>query len=190
MNINKLIDDFIKLVKNEEIELYNEFSMQHELGIYLREKLEKKYKVQFERNVSYFIIEGTYKKEIDITIFEHKDEPEIAIELKYLINGRVPESIYDCCKDIAFLEQLKDSGFKQCYSIIIADPNFHTNGSRKKNSGIYSYFRDKDNETKENINGIIKKPTGDKNHSIKLTGSYQIEWKDLIDNLKYAIIKI
>jgi len=190
MNIDTNITDFIDNVNNRKIELYNEFSMQHELGVFLREKLDKKNKIQFERNVSYFNIEDTYKKEIDITIFENKEVLEVAIELKYLINGRVPESIYDSCKDIAFLEQLKDNGFKQCYSIIIADSNFHTNGNRKKNSGIYSYFRDKDNETKENITGIIKKPTGNNSQSIELSGSYQIVWKNLIDDLKYAIIKV
>ena len=32
----------------------------------------------------------------------------------------------------AFLEQLKQQGFKQGYSIIIADPSFHTNGGKKR----------------------------------------------------------
>lgn len=38
-------------VTSQNIDLYNEFSLQHELGIFLREALTP-YKVQFERNVS------------------------------------------------------------------------------------------------------------------------------------------
>lgn len=66
MNIDNLVTNFIKLVKDGTIDLYNEFSLQHELGVFLRDYLDKKYKIQFERNVSYFYISGTYKKEIDI----------------------------------------------------------------------------------------------------------------------------
>ncbi len=48
-----LLEQFFTYVEDNKIELYNEFSLQHELGIYLRDKLPE-YKIQFERNVSYF----------------------------------------------------------------------------------------------------------------------------------------
>jgi hypothetical protein len=69
LNLRQLVDDFFLFVQSKSIEIYNEFSLQHELGIFLREKLPD-YRIQFERNVSYFLINSkTIKKEIDISIF-------------------------------------------------------------------------------------------------------------------------
>ena len=34
--MERLIGDFFKLVGSHDIEIYNEFSLQHELGIFLR----------------------------------------------------------------------------------------------------------------------------------------------------------
>ena len=53
MNIEQLLNSFMSLVASGEVEVYNEFSLQHELGIFLRAKLTG-YKVQFERNTKYF----------------------------------------------------------------------------------------------------------------------------------------
>lgn len=39
MNIQKLLEDFMALVGADEVEAYNEFSLQHELGIFLRSNL-------------------------------------------------------------------------------------------------------------------------------------------------------
>ena len=68
MNIQKLLNDFMTLVGIGEIEIYNEFSLQHELGIFLRANLTG-YKVQFERNTKFFGVQGTTKHEIDIVIY-------------------------------------------------------------------------------------------------------------------------
>ena len=69
--IQSLLYEFMHIVKNEEVEIYNEFSLQHELGIFLRNSL-KNYKVQFERNTKFFGITGTTKHEIDIVIYNDK----------------------------------------------------------------------------------------------------------------------
>ena len=50
--MKKIIDSFVAEIKSKSIEIYNEFSLQHELGILLRNKINNK-KVQFERNVGY-----------------------------------------------------------------------------------------------------------------------------------------
>lgn len=87
IDLTATIEDFWTCVKDQKIELYNEISLQHELGIFLRSKLPE-YKVQFERNVSYFgIYSGTIKKEIDIVIFSPDRKEKYAIELKYPRNG-------------------------------------------------------------------------------------------------------
>ena len=58
--LKRLLYEFMDMVEIGEIEVYNEFSLQHELGIYLRNRLED-YKVQFERNTKFFGITGTIK---------------------------------------------------------------------------------------------------------------------------------
>ena len=52
MNIKKHIEMFARTKINND-NIYNEFSLQHELGFYLREEL-KSFKVEFERNVKFF----------------------------------------------------------------------------------------------------------------------------------------
>lgn len=80
---------------DDKVEIYNEFSLQHELGMFLRKKLDSKYKVQFERNISYFFDDTQsdlnyktknqefIKKEIDICIFDSSKNEKYAIELKF-----------------------------------------------------------------------------------------------------------
>ena len=63
MELEKLIIDFLYLQKNENFEnIYNEFSLQHELGIFLRKRLSNLYKVEFERNASFFLGKENSKK--------------------------------------------------------------------------------------------------------------------------------
>jgi len=193
LNFCKNFNNFLDDIKSGEIEIYNEVSLQLELGIFLRENY-KKYKVQFERNVSFFGFDKSsfIKKEIDISLFgfdasKNTGTLEIAIELKYPRNGRIPETMYDFCRDIVFLERLVRSGFSTGYAIIFADnPNFY----KGNQNGIYGYFRYNENSSPKNLTGEIKKPTGDKNESINIEGNYLIEWKPLKDKLKYAIIEI
>ena len=51
--MREIIDSFVTEIKSKTIEIYNEFSLQHELGFFLRNKIDNKM-VQFERNVIYF----------------------------------------------------------------------------------------------------------------------------------------
>ncbi|MBR5983161.1 MAG: hypothetical protein IK025_05520 [Bacteroidales bacterium] len=81
--IKSIIQDFLDNVLGgllNDNDVYNEFSLQHELGIYLRKKLPANYKVQFERNVDEVFGKGvvkSVKKEMDIYIFnEGKEDGE------------------------------------------------------------------------------------------------------------------
>ena len=166
MNFERIISSFMKRIIAGEIEVYNEFSLQHELGIFLRDRLTD-YKVQFERNTRYFDISDTIKHEIDIVVFN--DSERYAIELKYPLNGQYPEQMFAFIKDIKFMEELKQAGFSDTYCLtLVQDKKFF---SGKKQDGIYSYFRGK-----KSIHGIITKPTGHKNELIKIKGTYSIEW--------------
>lgn len=173
-------------MNDENVELYNEFSLQHELGIFLRNNLDG-YKVQFERNVTYFEIYGnaTIKKEIDIVIFNLDRTELYAIELKYPKNGQYPEQMYAFTKDILFMEQLKENGFTQtCAVTLVEDKAFYT-GERA--DGIYQYFRGR-----VPVSGTISKPTGSTKgiEHIDINGNYKIEWYSQNAKRKYYVVTI
>ena len=183
MNLKNLIVSFWNYYKEHDIEIYNEFSLQHELGIYLRNELPD-YKVQFERNISYFYSNTkTIKKEIDIVIFSKDLKDKYSIELKFPRNGQYPEQMFSFIKDIKFMEELKEIGFNKTFVMtVVDDHNFYSGKSNK--GDIYNYFRG--NET---IHGTIYKPTGSKKENIEIKGSYNINWDD-VDDYKYYIIEI
>lgn len=137
-DLNTLVRQFVHDVEAKGIEIYNEFSLQHEFGIFLRSALPK-YKVQFERNVSsFFSSESEYtKREIDIVVISH-DEKDLkyAIELKYPRNGQYPEQMFSFCKDIAFAEDLNATGFVHAALLIFVDDHLFFDGSSE--SQIYS----------------------------------------------------
>lgn len=134
MDFKQLIQSFFKYVKENNIEIYNEFALQFKLGLFLRTKKEfEGYKIQFERNVKYFCDEQTIKHEIDIVIFN--DIERYAIELKFPNNGQYPEQMYSFIKDIVFMEQLATFGFTETYLLTLVKDNLYCNGT--KTSRIY-----------------------------------------------------
>ena len=89
-------------LKSGELEIYNEFSLQHELGIIVRNQDNHKL-VQFERNVSYFGFNKTefVKREIDLVVYSrHAKQLDYVVELKFPRRGQHPEQMFSFCKDI------------------------------------------------------------------------------------------
>jgi len=182
--MKELIENFLELIRSGKTEIYNEFSLQHELGVYLRNRLSE-YKIQFERNVEFFNFDKCefIKKEIDISVFTPNcKELKYALELKYPRNGQYPEQMFSFCKDIKFLEQLKSSGFESTYFIAVVDERPFYEGSSK---GIYQYFRGG-----ALLSGQIQKPTGKKDQTIDIDGCYQFFWQKLINEIRYIIVEI
>ena len=173
-----------KLINSDSI--YNEFSLQHELGIYLRANMPD-YKVQFERNATYLGINDTVKHEIDIAVFKEKDKGErYAIELKYPKNGQYPEQMYQFIKDIKFMEEVKDAGFAETYCItLVDDPKFYSNNKGYKTEGIYQYFRVGSSGTINLPSTTISKPTGvtGATSSIKLNVAHAVKWERLTGHM-------
>lgn len=179
-----IIASFADEVRGGKVEIYNEFSLQHEFGIFLRTLLSGK-KVQFERNISFFGLnkDGFEKREIDIVVFDDNNshQPETAIELKFPRNGQYPETMFSICKDIAFTEQLKRNCFTGAYAVIFADDHNFYEG---KPEGIYGYFRDG-----KTLTGTITKPTGKRDTSVTICGSYSVQWHSVTGTLRYALIE-
>lgn len=198
----KHLENFIEKIQSGKVEVYNEFSLQHELGIFLREILKKEgYKVEFERNIRHFEIFKTVKKEIDIVIYKEDNKgnkkDKYAIELKFPRKGQYPEQMYSFVKDIMFMEQLKNNGFKKTYCMtLVDDAKFYSNEGRLKTDGIYRYFRSVTSmciPTNEEIN----RPTGKKDeneNSLILIQDHVINWKKFentqLDKWRYYLIEI
>lgn len=184
MNLDRQIAAFAQLVGSGAIEIYNEFSLQHELGLFLRGDLPN-CRVQFERNVSHFKLVKTSfeKREIDISVTAVTSGERLsAIELKYPRNGQVPESMFGFCKDIAFLEQLVSSGFQSAYFLAVADdPLFYSGNS----DGIYGLFRGG-----KPITGTITKPTGAKDSQVTIRGSYKAKWLPISAKTMFCLVQV
>ena len=162
----QVLEDFISYWRNNQdvVKIYNEFSFQFELGIYLRSK---GYKVEFEKNVEDVIKNykntviskkiNEAKKEIDLVIYNNNEE-KFAIELKYPRNGAYPETFKMFKKDKEFIDELCNSKywageeFKDGWSFILADNKnyFYLTGKedpKGPNYGLYTTYREKKNST-------------------------------------------
>ena len=185
--IQNFLDNVLGKLLNDN-DVYNEFSFQHELGIYLRNELKKRgnYKVQFERNVNNVFGSSfsSVKKEMDIYIFNiDKEKEEVkeryAIELKFPRNGQYPEQIYSFAKDIKFMEDVKNIGKVNRTFVVtlVDDEKFYSKKSPLSVSGIYQYFRGN-----KPINGCIYKPTGKGKGTsyVHIGGKYPIVWNPVL----------
>lgn len=184
--IKEIIIEFLEDSKKIEFSnIYNEFSLQHELGIYLRNYLKDNYKIEFERNINFFFTDADKslftKKEIDIVIYSKDKKEKYAIEIKHPLNGQYPEQMFSFIKDLKFLEELKTNGFTGTISLVLVKDKAFYEGKGVK--GIYQFFR-----CNNILKGTIEKPTGSDKYNIKLKDSYTINWIELENEYKYYIL--
>ena len=167
--------------------IYNEFSLQHELGLYLRNDKEFENSIiLFEKNVKSFADDfaSWVKHEIDIVI------------VNKITNDKYPEQMFQFIKDIQFVEQLKTHARFQatfCLSLV-NDPCFYSSTGRGNkgldcDNGVYRYFRNS-----ETIKAEIPPPINHKNRSatsLCLQGEYSVEWKCLEGNefIRYYLLE-
>ena len=183
----ELLEKFMHLKQTNGVNIlvYNEISLQLELGLYLRQN---GYTVRFERNIGEYVKDTSdfVKKEIDIVAYKGENElkaEKIAIELKFPRNGQYPEQMFSFIKDIKFMEQVKSCGeFTETYVLTLVDnKNFYLS-NRGKNE-IYSYFRKNGSGIQIPKDKDIIKPTGNKEEcketikQIKLNNQYNSTWE-------------
>ena len=189
MDTQHLIEEFVEYVKKMKVELYNEASVQYELAFFLRRKLKKKnYKIQLERNVSYFgLKKGKFEKaEIDITIFSADMKEKSAIEIKFPTYGENPAQMFSFCTVIKFLEELQAEGFHNNIFIVLTSDHLFWEGREEKN--IYEPFR-----KTGVLEGIVKDPFS--SYKIKFCKRYNFKWQDGFKDedgkmIKFFIVKI
>ena len=188
--INELLNSFInnKSVPN----IYNEASFQLELTIFLRVNLYKQYIIEIERNINDLYPNqespkiNFLKRDIDIVIKKNGEDKKYAIELKFGSDKEIPDKMFETCKDIAFLEQLKSNNFSSCFSFFITKCDSYYS-LKRTNNGIYKIFR----ETRSICGDIyLKKEKKEKKITVK--GNYNINWQIAQNNSKfhYFIITI
>jgi hypothetical protein len=178
------VTQFTESLRSGNVEVYNEFSLQHEFGFFLRRGTPN-LKVQFERNVGYFFPSKHpfSKKEIDISIFSSdKKCLQHAVELKYPRNGQYPEQMFSFCRDVAFAEELVRAGFSSAAFMVFADDRLFYQGASE---GIYGFFRGS-----QPLHGCVKKPTGSKDEEVHIAGTYVVHWMPITGSLKYALIEV
>lgn len=145
-----LLEKFLKKEIYSEY-VYNEFSLQHELGIYLREELNNEYKVFFEKNNKDIQVNSEIKREIDISIVQN-NTLKCVIELKY-INYKNQKGIKKRTesveKDINFLKEVKkEQQHCECYFMMLTDKRLcKVKNHKSKTEGL-------DNEG----NALLQKP--------------------------------
>ena len=204
-----------KIDKNYKYRIYNEISLQHELGLYLRNKFnEENAIVLFEKNVKSFDggmdVKDWVKFKIDIVIIDKRTDKKYAIELKFPINGQYPAQMFQFIKDIRFMEQVnKYLHFDQSFCLtLVNDSSFYSyvteKGTKTKpnDNKIYQYFRNEKNKTKTIEPGLIEDPIihakQDKPKSpkplkpIHIAGKYKIKWESInnCSKIKYYLLEI
>lgn len=178
--IATIVGQFFRTVSESGFEIYNESELQHELGCLLRKELPPGWRVRFELPAGSFIpsIPRLTKKEIDLVVTDGSQY--YAVELKCPRQGRHPETMFDICKDLAFLEELIEVGFRGGLFVIhVEDALFYDRGST---DGIYAYFR-----SGKSLTGIVSKPTGQSTSAVNLRGSYDVRWQECGQHARYWI---
>ena len=186
--MKELIDDFIDYWIKNKFDIYNEAGLQHELGYFLR--VVKDIPVRFEYNIQRVVERKNctfLKKEMDL-YFEVENQRN-CIEIKFPNNGAYPRRMPQSLKDVYFLQQLINNGFKNGVFFFITDLAKFTKGDLT--NGIYSYFRNhKDISlfSPEDIPSFLIKTDEKvfyevlKDQAIKLPPSTFINFKDLVVN--------
>lgn len=192
MDIKELIEAF--LADSEKMDpdlIYNEFSLQFELGIFLREN---GYKVYFEKNVeSEDICKGNgvkefVKKEMDLYIIDGKNK--YAIELKFPTNGFYKKRMFHFIKDIRFMEQVKElPNFEKTYCLtLVKNDSVGEKFFKGNDTGIFTYFQNEIDIPSEEIKNPSKKSK--KGKSITLDKERSAVWKNINDKFWYYLIEI
>lgn len=190
-----MIADWIASYLNEPGEnagpVYNERSLQLEMGFALRRD---GFQVEFERPFRVPRLEGsTLKPKLNLDLLVRQGADVAAVELKVPLSGRHPETMYDFCADIEFVESLKraqvaNHGF--CL-LLTRDQAFWTDSGR--GSEIHDAFR----RAESIVSGTVYKPTGARDTNVVLGGSYNLPgmWSSrassrLMANVKYLLVEV
>jgi len=189
--VRKFIEQFLRSAPESAGKIYNERALQLELAYFLRLQ---RYVVEFERPFKVESPPGsTRKPKTKLDLIVYNGDKKTAIELKVPLNRQHPETLYQYCADIEFVEALVRAGVADCgFCLLITnDHNFWKDSGQ--GSDIHNLFRC----SGEKLTGIIQKPTKPRNTQIVLTGEYEVydHWCDvgdirLMKQARYLLLEI
>lgn len=138
--------------KEKDIYIYNEISLQHELGIYLR----KDHIIKFEVNLNKKNQINSRKTECDILILNSKGDAEYAIELKYLPKDcGVPRRMFQCVEDMVFMKDVAQALDIKTYCIVITeDKNYYVGQANKNKNVIEMHLKNAKDDQKKILKEI------------------------------------
>lgn len=173
--MENLIEDFFENPPEECGAIYNERSLQLELAYWFRRMGAR---VEFERSYRVTALDGsTCPSKSNLDLLVEKDGATIALELKVPLNGRHPETLYDFCNDVAFVEGIVRGGLAdRGYCLLVTNERaFWTDSGR--GSTIHNLFRC----AGSTLTGLVEKPTSPKNTAVVLSGRYAPadRWRNL-----------
>ncbi len=159
-----LIEAFFQRPPDSCGAIYNERSLQLELAYYFRQVGAH---VEFERPYRITPLPGaTCKAKSNLDLIVQMDGETVAMELKVPLNGRHPETLYDFCNDIAFVEAIVQEKFaNRGFCLFVTnDRTFWTDSGR--GSPVHDLFRRKGTE----LSGAVQKSTGGKDTAVVILG--------------------
>ena len=181
INFKNILETSLKLLGPINCEQ----ALQVELGIFFKSN---GYNITFEKSLPVSRLNTSINKpkhRLDILI--EKSGIKTALELKVPLNGRHPETMFEYCKDIEFVESLLlnkkvDNGY--CL-LLTNDKVFWTDSGR--GSQIHNIFRVKDTI----LHGKISKPTGSNKPHIFIKNVYKPSnhWKDYPNQTSLRLAK-
>lgn len=174
---------FARYLGDPTIELYNEFSVYHEIGNHLQRLFTADYRINYMRPPEFFgIRESLVKSGIDIAIFDEEMGRYHAIEVVFIKDEPHLEKMFEICTGIRFMEELVENGWRESYVLLIADLP-----EERHPDGAYPHplFR---GETV--IEGAIQSPDEQHPTILDIQGTYTIEWNALDDGFHYAVVVI
>ncbi len=191
--IGDFIHSFFANVPDACGSIYNERSLQLELAHAFRIA---GFGVQFERPIlALRPIGSTKKPKHNLDLLISRDGQSAAIELKVPLNGRHPETMYDFCADVEFVESIiADGKAEHGYCLMVTNDKAFWDDSGR-GSTIHDFFR----KPGSVLNGIIHKPTGnDKGiEAVVMSGSYHVAdmWRQIQENRliakgRYLLIEV
>ena len=175
----KIIKQFFE-TKQNDLELYSEAGLQHEFAHYLKHVLPD-YIIRLEYPITrvYRPSLGFMKKEMDIYLVSPTNEKYL-IELKLpKENCGTPKEMYHAIQDVKFAEELKLSGFKSCYCLLITERTSFWQAPQA-NEEIYYLFNGNVVEFKS-IDTCHLPKFLHKNGAIHLKMNYSVNWEEFRD---------
>lgn len=189
--MQSLISSFFVKAPDSCGPIYNERSLQLELGYYFRSNHAQ---VEFERPFNVTPLKGsTCRQKTNLDLLIGRSGRTTAIELKVPLNGRHPETLYDFCNDIAFVEGIVRGGLAdEGLCILMTNDRVFWNDSGR-GSEIHHLFRRKGSL----LTGAVKKPTGSADTTIVVSGLYSPadKWSAVRDarlmkDARYLVIEV